>query len=85
MSSAVCCSSEHPNVEPRPTVANLATVAVLPVSDKVPLSSFTLELQHALNGIGNLQNMDLFCVYLCAYRFVGIEARKTKTIYNRRE
>lgn len=47
---------EHPNVEPRPTVANLATVAVLPVSDKVPLSNFTLELQHALNGIGKLND-----------------------------
>ena len=44
--------SEHRNVEPRPTVANLATVAVLPVSDKVPLSTFTLELQHTLNAIG---------------------------------
>lgn len=50
--NAYAVLSEHPNVEPRPTVANLATVAVLPVSDKVPLSNFTLELQHALNGIG---------------------------------
>lgn len=50
--NAYAVLSEHPNVEPRPTVANLATVAVLPVSDKVPLSNFTLELQHALTGIG---------------------------------
>jgi lysophospholipid hydrolase len=33
-------------------VANLATVAVLAVTDDVPLSNFTLELQHALNNIG---------------------------------
>jgi len=45
--------SEHPNVDPRPTVTNLASVAVLPAaSDGVPLSTFTLELQHALNAIG---------------------------------
>ncbi|XP_064650048.1 patatin-like phospholipase domain-containing protein 7 [Lineus longissimus] len=36
----------------RSTVANLATVAVLPASDDVPLNNFTLELQFALNGIG---------------------------------
>ncbi|KAK6196270.1 hypothetical protein SNE40_001523 [Patella caerulea] len=41
-----------PNPATRPTVTNLATVAVLPVSDDVPLTNFTLELQHALNGIG---------------------------------
>ncbi|ELU16432.1 hypothetical protein CAPTEDRAFT_138805 [Capitella teleta] len=44
--------SEHPNVDPRPTVANLATVAVLAVTEDVPLSNFTLELQNALAGIG---------------------------------
>jgi len=44
--------SEHPNVDPRPSVTNLATVAMLPASDSVPLSTFTLELQHALNAIG---------------------------------
>jgi len=44
--------SEHPNVDPRPTVTNLASVAMLPASDGVPLSTFTLELQHALNAIG---------------------------------
>ncbi|ESP05016.1 hypothetical protein LOTGIDRAFT_61439, partial [Lottia gigantea] len=36
----------------RPAVTNLATVAVLPISEDVPLTNFTLELQHALNGIG---------------------------------
>ena len=44
---------EHPNQEPRPAVANLNTVAVLPVND-VPLSNFALELQHALSGIGKV-------------------------------
>ncbi|XP_025112163.1 neuropathy target esterase-like isoform X2 [Pomacea canaliculata] len=33
-------------------VTNLATVAVLPVSENVPVQSFTMELQHALNAIG---------------------------------
>ena len=44
--------SEHPNVEPRPAVANLSTVAVLAVDDEIPLDNFTLELQHALGAIG---------------------------------
>ena len=44
--------SENPNKESRPTGANLSTVAILPVSDDVPLSNFTLELQHSLSAIG---------------------------------
>nr|XP_055055040.1 patatin-like phospholipase domain-containing protein 7 [Misgurnus anguillicaudatus] len=32
--------------------ANLSTVAILPVSEEVPLMAFTLELQHALSAIG---------------------------------
>lgn len=32
--------------------SNLSTVAVLPVSEDVPLTTFTLELQHALLAIG---------------------------------
>uniref|UniRef100_A0A673BPK2 lysophospholipase n=1 Tax=Sphaeramia orbicularis TaxID=375764 RepID=A0A673BPK2_9TELE len=32
--------------------SNLSTVAILPVSEDVPLTAFTLELQHALSGIG---------------------------------
>uniref|UniRef100_A0A8D3D8M5 lysophospholipase n=1 Tax=Scophthalmus maximus TaxID=52904 RepID=A0A8D3D8M5_SCOMX len=35
--------------------SNLSTVAILPVSEEVPLTSFTLELQHALGGIGPTQ------------------------------
>ncbi|XP_064616209.1 patatin-like phospholipase domain-containing protein 7 [Liolophura sinensis] len=45
--------SEHPNMENRSVVANLATVAVLAISDDVPLTNFTLELQHALKAIGS--------------------------------
>ena len=41
-----------PGVENRASVANLATVAVLPASSDVPLTNFTLELQHALKAIG---------------------------------
>ena len=53
--SAVSYSStlaELPNIEPRSAVTNLSTVAVLPASDSVPLSSFTLELQYALSAVG---------------------------------
>ncbi|XP_036384107.1 patatin-like phospholipase domain-containing protein 7a isoform X2 [Megalops cyprinoides] len=32
--------------------SNLSTVAILPVSEEVPLTAFTLELQHALSAIG---------------------------------
>ncbi|XP_027705223.1 patatin-like phospholipase domain-containing protein 7 isoform X3 [Vombatus ursinus] len=32
--------------------SNLSTVAILPVSEDVPLITFTLELNHALSGIG---------------------------------
>ncbi|XP_017307857.1 patatin-like phospholipase domain-containing protein 7 isoform X2 [Ictalurus punctatus] len=33
-------------------VSNLCTVSILPVSDDVPMTSFALELQHALSAIG---------------------------------
>jgi len=56
--------SEHPNVDPRPTVTNLASVAVLPASDGVPLSTFTLELQHALNAIGSTLRLSTDLVQL---------------------
>ncbi|KAK1792244.1 hypothetical protein P4O66_012195, partial [Electrophorus voltai] len=32
--------------------SNLSTVTILPVSDEVPMTAFTLELQHALSAIG---------------------------------
>ncbi|KAL8574962.1 hypothetical protein ACOMHN_064494 [Nucella lapillus] len=34
-------------------VSNLATVAVVPASDSVPIDNFTMELQHALSAIGS--------------------------------
>ncbi|CAL4105283.1 unnamed protein product, partial [Meganyctiphanes norvegica] len=40
------------NVEQRPSQSNFSTVAILPVSEDVPLSQFTLELYHSLTGIG---------------------------------
>jgi hypothetical protein len=39
-------------VDARGSVNNLATVAILPASSDVPLTNFTLELQHALKAIG---------------------------------
>ncbi|GFN73554.1 LOW QUALITY PROTEIN: neuropathy target esterase sws [Plakobranchus ocellatus] len=36
----------------RSTVANLATIAIVPVTEDVPLTNFALELQHALLAIG---------------------------------
>ncbi|NXN12662.1 PLPL6 esterase, partial [Indicator maculatus] len=38
--------------EPTNPSSNLSTVAVLPVSDDVPMAAFSLELKHALNAIG---------------------------------
>ncbi|KAM6316328.1 patatin-like phospholipase domain-containing protein 7 isoform 2-T2 [Podargus strigoides] len=32
--------------------SNLSTVAIMPVSEEVPLTAFTLELQHALSAVG---------------------------------
>ena len=35
-------------------VENLSTVAIIAVSDDVPVSNFALELMHSLNSIGKL-------------------------------
>ncbi|KAL4238128.1 Neuropathy target esterase [Mactra antiquata] len=43
-----------PGAETRGSVANLATVAILPASNDVPLTNFTLELQHAIGAIGSV-------------------------------
>lgn len=45
-----------PVVKDQTSVGNLATVAVLPISREVQITSFTLELQHALQVIGKIQN-----------------------------
>ncbi|XP_048732326.2 patatin-like phospholipase domain-containing protein 7 isoform X2 [Ostrea edulis] len=42
-----------PVVKDKTSVGNLATVAVLPISKDVQVTSFTLELQHALTAIGS--------------------------------
>ena len=55
MMSIIFSFIEHPNVDPRPAVANLATVAILAVTENVPLSNFTLDLQYSLNAIGEWQ------------------------------
>jgi hypothetical protein len=39
-------------METKVSVGNLATIAVLASSKDVPLTSFTLELQHSLTAIG---------------------------------
>lgn len=41
-----------PHSELTNPASNLATVAVLPVCAEVPMVAFTLELQHALQAIG---------------------------------
>lgn len=40
------------NVDTRPAQVNFSTVAIVPVSDDVPLMAFTYELYHSLNAIG---------------------------------
>lgn len=41
-----------PHSELTNPASNLATVAILPVCAEVPMVAFTLELQHALQAIG---------------------------------
>ncbi|KAI2664770.1 Patatin-like phospholipase domain-containing protein 7 [Labeo rohita] len=43
---------KYPQWDAGNPAANLSTVAILPVSEEVPLTAFTLELQHALSAIG---------------------------------
>ena len=39
-------------VDARPAQVNFSTVAIVPVSDDVPLTAFTYELYHSLCAIG---------------------------------
>lgn len=39
-------------VDARPAQINFSTVAIVPVSDDVPLTAFTYELYHSLCAIG---------------------------------
>lgn len=40
-------------VDARPAQVNFSTVAIVPVSDDVPLTAFTYELYHSLCAIGS--------------------------------
>lgn len=44
--------SDQIDIDSKNTVGNLATVAMVAVNDRVPLQTFTLELQNSLNAIG---------------------------------
>ncbi|XP_062597847.1 patatin-like phospholipase domain-containing protein 7 isoform X5 [Saccostrea cucullata] len=46
-----------PVMKEETSVGNLATVAVLPISKDVQITSFTLELQHALQAIGSTMRL----------------------------
>ncbi len=48
--------------------SNLSTVTVLPVSEEVPLTAFTLELQHALIAIGEIKKLLMFLWHLLQRR-----------------
>ena len=63
-------------MDQRPAVANLATVAILPISEDVPLFQFTLELQYALNAIGNYDKIK----YL-SMNYIYVHLKKTSTIF----
>ncbi|XP_078313356.1 patatin-like phospholipase domain-containing protein 7 isoform X5 [Crassostrea virginica] len=46
-----------PVVKDQTSVGNLATVAVLPISKDIQITSFTFELQHALQAIGSTMRL----------------------------
>ncbi|KAI4459957.1 hypothetical protein MML48_6g00010887 [Holotrichia oblita] len=46
-------SGKNSRVDSRPSQSNFSTVAIVPVSDDVPLTAFTYELYHCLSGIGS--------------------------------
>ncbi|KAK9737814.1 Cyclic nucleotide-binding domain [Popillia japonica] len=46
-------SGQNSRVDSRPSQSNFSTVAIVPVSDDVPLTAFTYELYHCLSGIGS--------------------------------
>ena len=51
---SVHLTSDQPQIElAKSSEDNLNTVAILPVTDDVPLSNFVLELQHNLSAIGS--------------------------------
>lgn len=49
--------------------SNLSTVTVLPVSEEVPLTTFTLELQHALIAVGKTKVTLTWCFHFTLMSF----------------
>jgi lysophospholipid hydrolase len=74
-------------VDSRPAQVNFSTVAIVPVSDDVPLTAFTYELYHSLSAIGEyifflfqhfkLNILDLFIVVGSTLRLTSDFVRKT--------
>ena len=48
-----------------PKVTNLATVAIIAISDDVPIVAFAKELEKHLNIIG--ETLSILSIYLCLY------------------
>lgn len=44
--------AEAATVDSRPSQSNFSTVAIVPVTDDVPLTAFTYEVYHSLSAIG---------------------------------
>ena len=61
-------------VEQRPSQTNFNTVALLPVSEDVPLVSFSFELLHSLLAIGTGQRCSGVCWWCCLWRGKDVDA-----------
>lgn len=60
--------------------SNLSTIAIMPVSEEVPLTAFTLELKHALNAVGKkclcvMGNKCLLSFQRSIARYLAISSR----------
>lgn len=55
-------------VDARPAQVNFSTVAIVPVSDDVPLTAFTYELYHSLCAIGSCLRLTSDVVRKVFYR-----------------
>lgn len=60
-----------PHSELTNPASNLATVAVLPVCAEVPMVAFTLELQHALQAIGQWRGQRMWAALRLGWAGVG--------------
>ena len=61
------------------TTENLSTVAVIPISDDVPLDRFCLELTHALSGIGEKKEMSQDLI-ICSKVHLKLIRKKTSDV-----